>query len=99
MEFLASRITVTKILIRQKLFGLLRKNTYIFLTLEFWEGGSLSPEWSDQARTPAGIEELNPLGYDLFNLYIKPVLSKPSLSSLRSIYQDNDSGVSGYQAD
>ena len=66
---------------------------------EFWEGGSLSPEWSDQARTPAGIEELNPLGYGLFNLYIKPVLSKPSLSSLRSIYQDNDSGVSGYQAD
>lgn len=66
---------------------------------EFWENGTLSPEWSDQARTPTGVKELNPLGFSIFNSYIKPILSKPSLSALRSIFQDNDSGISGYQAD
>ena len=66
---------------------------------EFWENGTLAPEWSDQARTPTGVQQLNPLGYSLFNSYIKPILSKPSLGALRSIFQDNDSGVSGYQAD
>ena len=66
---------------------------------EFWENGTLAPEWNDNARTPAGVEQHNPLGYALFNNYIKPVLSKPSLSDLRSIFQDNDGGLSGYISD
>lgn len=66
---------------------------------EFWENGTLAPEWNDNARTPEGVLSLNPLGYALFNSYIKPVLSRPSLSALRSIFKDNDSGVSGYQPD
>ena len=66
---------------------------------EFWENGTLAPEWNDNSRTPAGVQQYNPLGYALFNAYVKPVLSKPSLSSLRSIFQDNDGGSSGYQAD
>ncbi|MEC8043132.1 MAG: hypothetical protein VX130_00870 [Verrucomicrobiota bacterium] len=66
---------------------------------EFWENGTLSPEWNDNARTPTGVKENNPLGYALFNQYIKPVLSKPRLSDLRSIFQDNDGGISGYVSD
>ena len=67
-----------------------------------WDGGSLSPEWNDNSRTPSGIQTNNPLGYALYNKYIKPVLTKPSLSSLRSIFQDGDvgnpaiAGSSGY---
>ena len=66
---------------------------------EFWENGTLAPEWNDNARTPTGVKENNPLGYALFNQYIKPVLSKPTLSDLRSIFQDNDGGISGYVSD
>ena len=66
---------------------------------EFWENGTLAPEWNDNARTPTGVKKNNPLGYALFNQYIKPVLSKPTLSDLRSIFQDNDGGVSGYVSD
>ena len=66
---------------------------------EFWENGSLAPEWDDKARTPSGVQQHNPLGYALFNNYLKPVLSKPSLSDLRTIFQDDDAGVSGYEAD
>ena len=66
---------------------------------EFWENGSLAPEWDDKARTPSGVQQHNPLGYALFNNYLKPVLSKPNLSDLRTIFQDNDAGVSGYEAD
>jgi hypothetical protein len=29
---------------------------------EFWEGGSLSPEWNDNARTPEGVLANNPFG-------------------------------------
>jgi hypothetical protein len=67
-----------------------------------WDGGSLSPEWNDNSRTQSGIQTNNPLGYTLYNKYIKPVLTKPSLSSLRSIFQDGDvgnpaiAGSSGY---
>ena len=67
-----------------------------------WDGGSLSPEWNDNSRTQSGIQTYNPLGYALYNKYIKPVLTKPSLSSLRSIFQDGDvgnpaiAGSSGY---
>ncbi len=66
---------------------------------ELWEGGSLAPEWSDNANTPSGIQQNNPLGYALFNNYISPVLSKPDLSQLRSMFQDNDGGQSGYIPD
>jgi hypothetical protein len=66
---------------------------------EIWQGGSLAPEWNDNARTPAGVQQNNPLGYALFSKYMDPVLSKPSLETLRSIFQDNDQGVSGYQSD
>jgi len=66
---------------------------------EFWENGSLAPEWNDNARTPSGVQQNNPLGFALFKSYINPVLSKPSLSDLRTIFQDNDGGVSGYQSD
>jgi len=63
----------------------------------FWENGSLSPEWNDNSTTPEGIFENNPLGYALFETYFSPVISKPSISALRLIFQDGDQGVSGYQ--
>ena len=66
---------------------------------EFWENGSLAPEWNDNATTPEGVMENNPLGYALFNNYMAPVLSKPNVNILRSMFQDNDEGVSGYVPD
>jgi len=42
------------------------------------------------------------LGYELFNTYIAPVISKPDLSTIRDIFQDGDvgdptvAGSSGY---
>ena len=62
----------------------------------FWENETLAPEWSDAARTPEGVLQSNPLGYSLFNDYIAPVLSKPDIVTLRSIFRDNDQGESGY---
>ena len=66
---------------------------------EFWENGTLSPEWNDNARTPEGVLQGNPLGYALFNKYMAPVLSRPDVSTLRTMFQDNDGGVSGYVPD
>ena len=66
---------------------------------EFWDGGSLSPEWNDNMRTPSGIQTNNISGYTLFNNYFAPVLTKPSFTTLRNIFQDNGGGVSGYFAD
>ena len=66
---------------------------------EFWEGGSLSPEWNDNARTPSGIQANNPLGYELYNTYFKPVISIPSKEILREIFKDDDQGESGYIVD
>lgn len=66
---------------------------------EFWEGGSLSPEWNDNARSPSGILTNNPLGYELYNTYFKPVISIPSKETLRAIFQDNDQGNPGYVPD
>ena len=65
----------------------------------FWDGGSLSPEWNDNMRTPSGIQTNNILGYNLFKSYFAPVLTKPSFVTLRNIFQDNGGGVSGYFAD
>jgi hypothetical protein len=53
---------------------------------EFWEGGSLSPEWNDNARTPEGVLANNPLGYELYNAYFKPVISIPSKEILNLDY-------------
>ena len=66
---------------------------------EFWDGGSLSPEWNDNARTPEGVLANNPLGYELFNTYLKPVISKPSKEILRDMFKDDDQGDSGYTPD
>jgi len=80
-------------------------NFAMFEYTELWDGGSLAPEWSDLMRTQAGILENNPLGYALHNTYIAPVISKPSLATIRSIFQDGNTpaqdnpslaGVSGY---
>jgi hypothetical protein len=59
-------------------------------------------------RTQAGIQANNPLGYAFHNTYIAPVISKPSLTTIRSIFQDGNtpqqddpslSGASGYVVD
>ena len=80
-------------------------NFAMFEYTELWDGGSLAPEWSDLMRTQAGILANNPLGYALHNTYIAPVISKPSLATIRSIFQDGNTpgqddpslaGVSGY---
>ena len=77
-------------------------NFSMFEYTSLWENGSLSPEWSDSVRTPSGILANNPLGYELFNTYIAPVISKPDLSTIRDIFQDGDvgdptvAGSSGY---
>jgi len=63
---------------------------------QFWDGGSLAPEWADDMRTPEGIATNNPLGHALFVKYFQPVLSKPNFTTLQSIFQDNDAGASQY---
>jgi subtilisin family serine protease len=80
-------------------------NFCMFDYSSLWDGGSLSPEWSDSMRTPAGIQSNNPLGYALHNSYIAPVISKPTLATIRNIFQDGDTGdptvagASGYVVD
>ena len=80
-------------------------NFCMFDYSSLWDGGSLSPEWSDSMRTPSGIQTNNPLGYSFFNTWMAPVISKPSLTTIRSIFQDGNtpaqddpslSGSSGY---
>jgi hypothetical protein len=80
-------------------------NFGMFEYTELWDGGSLAPEWTDDMRTQSGIQANNPLGYALHNTYIAPVISKPSLTTIRSIFQDGDvgdptiAGASGYIVD
>jgi Ca2+-binding RTX toxin-like protein len=68
----------------------------------FWEDdngdglGSLAPEWSNEARTPAGILQNNPLGYELFEKYFDPVLSKPDAQALRNLFDESTVGASNY---
>ena len=77
-------------------------NFSMFEYTSLWENGTLSPEWNDSMRTPSGILANNPLGYDLYNTYIAPVISKPELTTIRDIFQDGDvgdptvAGSSGY---
>ena len=66
---------------------------------EFWDGGSLAPEWSDSVRTPEGVLDLNPLGYALFTKYLAPIISQPSKEILLDMFQDNDQGAHGYLSD
>jgi len=87
-------------LIAKEYLYLLNFNMWEYSSL--WDGGSLSPEWNDNSRTPSGIQTNNPLGYALYNNYIKPVLTKPSKTVLQNIFQDGDvgdptvAGSSGY---
>ena len=70
----------------------------------FWEDdngdglGSLAPEWSNEARTPTGILQNNPLGYELFEKYFDPVLSKPDAQALRNLFDESTVGASNYPA-
>ena len=71
---------------------------------EFWTDkvngeGALKGEWSLTASDPAGVLAENPLGHALFMKYFDPVLSKPDFATLRSMFQDNDQGDSGYALD
>ena len=80
-------------------------NFGMFEYSSLWDGGSLAPEWTDDMRTQSGIQANNPLGYALHNTYIAPVISKPSLTTIRNIFQDGDvgdptvAGPSGYVPD
>jgi len=83
-------------------------NFCMFEYTSLWEGGSLSPEWTDDMRTQAGILANNPLGYAFHNTYIAPVISKIPLATIRSIFQDGNTpaqdnpaiaGGSGYVPD
>ena len=64
----------------------------MFEYTSLWDGGSLSPEWTDDMRTPAGIQTNNALGYALFNTYMKPVFDNPTLATIRAIFQNGDNG-------
>jgi uncharacterized repeat protein (TIGR02543 family) len=70
-----------------------------------WQDDSLAPEWNDNMRTMAGIYTNNPLGYALYNTYIAPVISRPTIATINGIFgdgntpaQDNPAlaGVSNY---
>ena len=64
---------------------------------QFWDGGSLSPEWDDSLKTPAGMLANNPLGHAMFKKYFEPVLSKPSFAKMQDMLQDNDAGEHYYE--
>tara|TARA_R110000803_G_scaffold52619_3_gene108258 strand:- start:4528 stop:7020 length:2493 start_codon:yes stop_codon:yes gene_type:complete len=65
-------------------------NFGMFEYSDLWTGGSLAPEWTDDMRTQPGIKTNNPLGYALFNTYIAPVISKPTLATIRKIFQNGN---------
>jgi hypothetical protein len=80
-------------------------NFSMFEYTGLWDGDSLAPEWTDTVRTSSQIQTNLPLGYALHNTYIAPVISKPSLATINSIFgdgntpaQDNPAlaGASGY---
>ena len=80
-------------------------NFSMFEYTELWAGGSLTPEWTDDVRTPSGIQTNNPLGFALHNTHIKTAMSKPPLATIRDLFQDGDTGTptdagaSNYTAD
>ena len=65
-------------------------NFCMFEYTSLWDGGSLAPEWTDDMRTQAGIQANNPLGYAFHNTWIAPVISKPSIATIQSIFQDGN---------
>ena len=67
-------------------------NFCMFEYSSLWPGGSLAPEWSDDARTPAGILTNNPLGHALFVEYIQPCIAQPSLAQIEDMFKDGDTG-------
>lgn len=83
---------------------LLREYLYCLIYAEwgftplYTEDKSLSPEWSDDHLSPEAIEQDNPLGHKLFKDQISKVISKPSPAALEAIFQDGDTGRSGYLA-
>ena len=82
---------------------LLREYLYCLIYAEwgftplYTEDKSLSPEWSDDHLSPKAIAQDNPLGHQLFKNQISKVISKPSQAELEAIFQDGDTGRSGYQ--
>ena len=60
---------------------------------------SLEPEWSDAHLTAESIARDNPRGHRLYKENISKVISKPSLDDISSIYQDGDTGFSGYTSE
>ena len=58
----------------------------------------MSPEWSDSHLSPKAIARDNPLGHSLFKKKISKVISKPSQAKLEAIFQDGDTGLSGYKS-
>ena len=83
-------------------------NFSMFEYTGLWDGDSLAPEWADTVRTAAQIQTNLPLGYALFNSYISPAISKPSLTTINSIFGDGNTpaqddpslaGASGYVVD
>jgi len=82
---------------------LLREYLYCLIYAEwgftklYTEDNSLSPEWSDNHLSPKTIAQDNPLGHRLFKNQISKVISKPSRTDLEEIFQDGDTGASGYK--
>tara|TARA_Y100001968_G_scaffold322776_1_gene359444 strand:- start:51 stop:1565 length:1515 start_codon:yes stop_codon:yes gene_type:complete len=68
-------------------------------TTKYTEDYSLSPEWSDKYLSVESIKDSNPLGFQLYNDYVKKIISKPDSLRLESIYMDNHTGVSDYIVD
>jgi hypothetical protein len=65
-------------------------NFSMFEYTGLWDGDSLAPEWTDTVRTSSQIQTNLPLGYALHNTYIAPVISKPSLATINSIFGDGN---------
>ena len=84
-----------QLLLREYLYCLIYAE-WGFTTL-YTEDKSLSPEWSDDHLSPEAIAQDNPLGHQLFKDQISKVISKPAQAELEAIYQDGDTGRSGYQ--
>ena len=72
--------------------ALIMREYYYLLTISMWDyfsfidGGSLSPEWNDNSRTPAGVQTNNSLGYTLYETYGKKVFAKPSETVLDAMH-------------
>ena len=63
---------------------------------KYYPDESLSPEWADNSRTPAGVAANNPLGHALYQNYLSKIVAKPSSSILDEMYAVD--GASGYTA-